>query len=612
MDAKHQTLLDDAARLMIEEAMAAGNDRIFSATGFATENISILHQQRRCTNLAWALSHTNRVKSGDVVAIIGGSFSGLMLAAAMAIADDAIIYIFEKEQRLLNRFLDKSHRYLSPNLNSRYLGKKFDPKWSTPFFVPPIFQWSGGIASTVAAEWLAEFKGYQQMLPIFTFLGYEVSRRDIKCREDGLTINLRGRDTSHFHPINVDLLIDATGFGEEANCHSLVDFSYWESGHRLIYDHLPKTCDVLVSGCGDSGLIEAMHYAIRDFRHELVANLWPNHANLEAYLDHGLEQAKLDDILKSVEVERYRGRVISEVCWWLDTWLRLEHWKSHGWSLRREGGHSLPIFHAIENVLSPHLEVAFPRRNLRRLQWDDREAFALRLPLKVQLEVRKAVRLIADRWISSAMARLMRKVPVGRLLRVRKLHAMARPGVTVTINGRMPTPYTRDLSTYNVWLMRVLTSFPNVSYRAGEIKVKRYGPNQFSVTFDEGSEQVFHRVVTRYGPSASKKRRPLSEQRSRDPHADNWLLTPVQYSVPTRKSGIWKNIEPAIHRVSSKLVELHGRRASGRSERLNKALYVLSLLARPNSLTDDIYRDPQSWLSAKLRAGIRPRYDENL
>lgn len=612
LDAKDRAHLDEVAGLMIREAQAIGSDRIFSATGFARENISIVHQQLRCANLAWALGHTKRIKRGDVVAIVGGSFSGLMLAASLAIADDAIIYIFEKEKRLLHRFLDKSQRHLSPNLNSRYLGKRFHPDGSSPFFMPPIFQWSRGVASDVASQWLREFEGYQRKLPIFSFLGWEVTKQHIKSRKAGLTIDLRGRDAPHIQPIEVDLLIDATGFGEEGNPHGLTDFSYWESGHRLIYDHLPKTSDVLVSGCGDSGLVEAMHYAICDFRHELVEKLWPSRANLEAHLDLGLQGAKLDGVLKSAEVERYGGRVISEVCWWLDTWFRLQHWK-RDWSLRSEGGHAAPIFCAIEEVLQPHLKATFPGRNLSRLRSDDREAFAVRLPLKVQLEAREAVRPIADAWISRGIARLASKLAVGKLLRIRKLHAMARSGVTVTLNGATPTPYTRQLSTYNVWLMRVVTSFPNVIYREGLIsKVEGHGPAQFRVTFDNGSTQIFDRVVTRYGVTAVKKGWPLAKRWSRDPHDGSWLLTPVSYQVPTSEPHVSKIIEPAIERVAGKLKKVERRRGSGRSKPLDKTYYAWCLLTKPKiTQTDEVYRDPRAWLSATLRAGVRPRYVES-
>jgi hypothetical protein len=55
MNAKDRKRLTKIAELMLAEARSSDNQRIFSATGFARENISILHQQLRCSNLAWAL-----------------------------------------------------------------------------------------------------------------------------------------------------------------------------------------------------------------------------------------------------------------------------------------------------------------------------------------------------------------------------------------------------------------------------------------------------------------------------------------------------------------------------------------------------------------------------
>jgi hypothetical protein len=170
VDVDTRAWLDEATHRMVEEAQAAGSDRIFCATGFAGEHISIVHQQMRCANLAWALGYTKKINRGDTVAIIGGSFSGLVLAVSIAIAHGAIVYIFEKEKRLLQRFLDKGHRHLSPNLNSRYLGKRFDPEFSRPLFEPPIFQWKRGIASSVAHAWMHEFEEYQRKLPSSTSL----------------------------------------------------------------------------------------------------------------------------------------------------------------------------------------------------------------------------------------------------------------------------------------------------------------------------------------------------------------------------------------------------------------------------------------------------------
>jgi hypothetical protein len=81
MDAKTRARRADAACLMVEEAQAASND-IFSATGFARAHFSIVYQQVRCTNLAWALGLTKKIGRGHV----------------------------EKRKRLLHRFLDQGHR----------------------------------------------------------------------------------------------------------------------------------------------------------------------------------------------------------------------------------------------------------------------------------------------------------------------------------------------------------------------------------------------------------------------------------------------------------------------------------------------------------------------
>jgi hypothetical protein len=50
--------VDHWALSMIDEATSATEPRILSATGFAREDISILHQQIRCIDPAWALGRT--------------------------------------------------------------------------------------------------------------------------------------------------------------------------------------------------------------------------------------------------------------------------------------------------------------------------------------------------------------------------------------------------------------------------------------------------------------------------------------------------------------------------------------------------------------------------
>jgi hypothetical protein len=73
--AQEQKRLDKLAAAMLAEATSTTSPHVLSATGFARENISIVHQQRRATNLAWALSRTRKVTPGSVVGIVGASFS---------------------------------------------------------------------------------------------------------------------------------------------------------------------------------------------------------------------------------------------------------------------------------------------------------------------------------------------------------------------------------------------------------------------------------------------------------------------------------------------------------------------------------------------------------
>src|SRR5262249_10725015 len=95
--------------------------------------------------------------------------------------------------------------------------------------------------------------------------------------------------------------------------------------------------------------------------------------------------------------------------------------ESPGWSLRQEGAYAPEIFRVIEDILRPHLEAAYPARDLRRLDSHLREAFALKLPYKVQSEVRDAVKPIADTWISRRMAEMASKIAVGKLLSLPQL-----------------------------------------------------------------------------------------------------------------------------------------------------------------------------------------------
>jgi len=220
---------------------------------------------------------------------------------------------------------------------------------------------------------------------------------------------------------------------------------------------------------------------------------------------------------------------------------------------------------------------------------------------------------VVEYWISLNMEKLVRKLPPDTMPKLRQLHENRRTGVVVTINGINPTLYTRQLSSYNVWLARILTTFPNVHYRKGKItNVEAEDSGSFKVTYDDTAQEIYDRVVTRYGPAPSPDRT-LATRTQPDPHRGNWLLTRVRYTVPTRDPLIGRVVDPATDEVGRKLQDVLQRRGSVRVHPVNKSLYKTRLLGGPyHSLTGKEYldSDPQAWLSSKLRSGIRPRYED--
>ncbi|MFA6116351.1 MAG: hypothetical protein WC729_20310 [Sphingomonas sp.] len=593
------------ADAMLAEATFDISDRVFSATGFASENISIVHQQTRTANLAWALKRRGKVGAGDVVAVIGGSFSGIMVAAALALTTDAIVYIFEKGPHLLPRFRDKGHRHLSPVLNSRGLGEHFDPSYSGPTFRSPIFAWDKGPASEVAAQWLREFADYYCVLPIFSICNTSIGSANLRPHATGVEIAW-DRAVSTRVPIAVDLVIDATGFGEEANPHRLIDFSYWESGHRLTYDHVVPPADVLISGCGDSGVIEALHYALNSFRHEEVEAFWPPYQSFGLVLDQLVDDARLPDVLGAEPNIDFENPLVSEVCWWLDISYHLRKNPDPIWPLD-SNPHTRPIFAAISGALAGDLDAAFPGRPLAKVSYEKLEEFAKNLPRDRQFAVRDTARPVIEDWISRRLETAVANIELPPNLR--EIHNLARKGVTLTLNGRTPTPYTRQLSPYNVWVMRILMSFPNVRYLQGAIEsVTSRSDRRLVAKFADSSRRDYDRLLTRYGAGGGVA---VATAARRDGLAGDALLANPHYSAADPRDGrdkFWLPVREDLLCCLDTLVPVPTS-----SLDMSKNHYVRSLVYGPDAVSAaaGLPADPQAALKDDLRNGRRPTYGKD-
>ncbi|GJE65966.1 hypothetical protein LNAOJCKE_3180 [Methylorubrum aminovorans] len=423
-------------------------------------------------------------------------------------------------------------------------------------------------------------------------------------RPDGVDIDFSVCDPD-WSCVAVDLLIDATGFGEEANPLDVLDFSYWESGHRLIYDHLPTPAKVLISGCGDSGVIEGLHYAFADFRHEYVTALWRSHSGLEARIDLGLENARLTSIFASEEPERYGGGILSEVVWWLDQRHFMEFNRAP-WQYDNDPFISA-IYEQLNNLIKPLYEATGASEPFETADWSGLEAFTLSLPLPAQFDIRESVRPLADEVISRLIDELATSIDLPQDFN--EFTALTRPGLSITINGLMPTAYTRQLSPYNIWTMRLLLALPGVRYRQGAIEqVMRRGGNRFEAIFSDGSRDVFDRIVTRYGPG-KRGESVIAHRNRRDTLSGDWLLVEVEAEVSDPQDVSQRRIvDPARAAIIDGLAELDSRPLEANTLSKNLVARIISLGQGNFPLNDPIYDDPIRWLANELRAGRRPHY----
>jgi hypothetical protein len=409
---------------------------------------------------------------------------------------------------------------------------------------------------------------------------------------------------------------------------------------------------VLISGCGDSGVIEALHYAVQGFTHEEVEAFWPQYQSFGLVLDQLVDHARLPDILQAEPHTDFDDPLVSEVCWWLDISYHLRANPDPVWPLDSEP-HIRPIFEAIGKALIGDLETAFPRRRVADLTYEELEDFAKELPRDRQFYVRDAARSVIEDWISRRLEQGIGNIELPS--NMPQIHALERKGVTLTLNGLAPTPYTRHLSPYNVWVMRILMSFPNVRYLQGAITsvasrsdqrpgktksatddpracggqlARRYGRMLMSAPgvnrlrgistsmtsrfrrrlvarFADGNRRGFDRLLTRYGAGGGVA---VTTAARRDTLAGDVLLTTPHYTAidpHDRKDKYWFPVRESLLAGLDALVPVQ---TSGLD--ISKGHYIQRLVYGPDAVpaAAGLPTDPQATLVAHLRSGKRPTY----
>lgn len=324
--------------LTLQAARVADDDNpssnIFCSTFFSRHNISIPDQQYRSLRLCHALCAADIVERNKTVAIVGAGISGMTCAVALAVRTDCLVHVYESDNVLLRRFGEAPFRYLHPKLNTWATTSpinRYDPHARTKF---PIMNWTSNFAPYVADELIRQFRHYRHCLgialrleePVFdvfegngkpmvllktdsiqgafnelllkrslelieTVESEDITLEEMKQHASNLldyeSAIRTFRKTHAYRAIEYDVVIVATGYGKEgrplndgSNTPLATDYSYWRSGDPDFYKVPGHTKNsrrerVLISGNGDSAIIELAHYLIRDFEHHRIFRFLP-------------------------------------------------------------------------------------------------------------------------------------------------------------------------------------------------------------------------------------------------------------------------------------------------------------------------------------------------
>ena len=231
-----------------------------------------------------------------------------------------------------------------------------------------------------------------------------------------------------------------------------------------------------------------------------------------------------------------------------------------------------------------------------------------KLSNEVQGPIRKELSDILDQLSSVAIKEAMDSVKLSRLFRMRNLHKLARTNVQVVLNGVTTTPFTRQLSPFNVWLMYVMMTFPNVGYRQGRLAgTTTLANGKVKVAFKDGTSDTFDRVVTRYGPGRGEAL--IHPTTATEPNG--YLLVSPEGLVSRGVTGQYVDLaSDAIREARKRLKKRRSSRAIGHY--IEKSLYVPMIEAPRRLLPTGEPRAPydQAALVQLIKDGVRPRFSQ--
>jgi hypothetical protein len=326
-----QQMVDSIPSEFVRWMEVPQHPNVFVLGPFARQ-VTFASQQTRAFNLIWALFRLKRLAAGNRMAVVGAGLAGLTATMA-GLAKGCAVDLFEQASQPCPIQRGNDIRFIHPNI-LRWPDEGSEAAY-TDF---PFLNWTAanvrGVIKQIDLQWRR--RGASELLR--RFFNYKVTRVFVSPSKSGpqrpwLAANrvvdgsaagdeTSGGVTPGYMEFSYDCVVLTVGFGEEKSMLGVPFLSYWEND-SLHQETGRGRRSILVSGCGDGGLIDALRLRLRNFDHadfvrrflsaarspELIASLRQVESDLRRHArvpDISLRfQAAYDAVAVPLEVQRY-------------------------------------------------------------------------------------------------------------------------------------------------------------------------------------------------------------------------------------------------------------------------------------------------------------------
>jgi hypothetical protein len=277
----------DYAKLVIDAASLESRQNVYYLMPFA-ERLSFVAQQLRALNLVWALAKIGKIRPQSSVAVVGAGLAGVTAGCALA-AYGCRVSVFETAEATMLRQRQTDHRIVHPEINAWP-----DPEVLTHTTALPMLDWYFNICSDAIKliddqrkQIVAACGGRLTFICEHTVRDAHPIRR---LQEDLVSIESVPRCEELFH-----LALIAVGFDADREYLDLSPIDYWMADNLETDSQKTKFDNIVISGCGDGGMIDALRCAYSFDKGDLAivlagkiskTTLWPDMVDAEVgYLD---------------------------------------------------------------------------------------------------------------------------------------------------------------------------------------------------------------------------------------------------------------------------------------------------------------------------------------